>query len=427
MIDEGPISEIVREANIQDSVRQIGHVAVGKTFLQAIGVNIENADQPKWADPLRGIKLAVFYHFLPHYRRGIFSEMEREGLDFVVYSDDLDISGIPKLDPSSVPIFKRTRIYPLGKLLIQPKQVFVAAFADYDVAIYFADPHFLGTWLAALVTRLRGKTVIFWGHGPIGNRSVLVTGLRRFFYALCDYFLAYGERGRLSWAKIGLDPARYQSIFNSLDYRRQIGLRNELINSPQYSQTDPKKFDIVVVGRLTARVKVGLLFDAVVQVCMNASTPEITITIVGDGPERSALELHARRLSLKVNFLGAIYEESIVSKILWRADALVAPGQVGLTAMHSLMYGTPVLTHGNFEDQMPEVEAVKHRWNGSLFEQNSSAGLAAELEYWLARPFSRRLLRENCFHVIDQKYNPANQVAQIRQVLERTCASKRRI
>ena len=42
----------------------------------------------------------------------------------------------------------------------------------------------------------------------------------------------------------------------------------------------------------------------------------------------------------------------------------VSPGNVGLTAIHSLSYGTPVLTHNNFNNQMPEVESIQPGFNG---------------------------------------------------------------
>ena len=39
-------------------------------------------------------------------------------------------------------------------------------------------------------------------------------------------------------------------------------------------------------------------------------------------------------------------------------DITVSPDKVGLTAIHSMAYGRPVITHDNMDRQGPEVEAV---------------------------------------------------------------------
>lgn len=47
------------------------------------------------------------------------------------------------------------------------------------------------------------------------------------------------------------------------------------------------------------------------------------------------------------------------AEFIYNADLCVSPGNVGLTAMHSLVFGCPVITHNCFEWQMPEFEAIQ--------------------------------------------------------------------
>ena len=47
-------------------------------------------------------------------------------------------------------------------------------------------------------------------------------------------------------------------------------------------------------------------------------------------------------------FYGACYDESKLGELIFNADLCVSPGNVGLTAVHSMGYGTPVITHNNF-------------------------------------------------------------------------------
>ena len=53
---------------------------------------------------------------------------------------------------------------------------------------------------------------------------------------------------------------------------------------------------------------------------------------------------------------------------------------VGLTAIHSLSFGTPVLTHNNFDNQMPEVQAINEGENGGFFIENDLEDLIKKIE-----------------------------------------------
>lgn len=68
----------------------------------------------------------------------------------------------------------------------------------------------------------------------------------------------------------------------------------------------------------------------------------------------------------QVHFYGSVYDEQAISDLLTDVDICVAPGDVGLTCMHSLVYGTPVIIHDNPDFQMPEYEAI-NPWQNGLF------------------------------------------------------------
>ncbi len=72
----------------------------------------------------------------------------------------------------------------------------------------------------------------------------------------------------------------------------------------------------------------------------------------------------------RVNFFGASYDEELNYRLIACSDCCISPGEVGLTAIHSLMYGTPVITHNNFDQQMPEYEAIIPKYNGDYFNFN---------------------------------------------------------
>ncbi|HET7599034.1 MAG TPA: glycosyltransferase family 4 protein [Gemmatimonadales bacterium] len=118
----------------------------------------------------------------------------------------------------------------------------------------------------------------------------------------------------------------------------------------------------IVVARLTPQKRVQLALDAVA--CLVELGRALPLTIVGDGPERPALEAAAARLGIAalVRFAGAVPSERIPG-VLARADLMLFPAigeGFGLAAAEALMTGVPVVgcwDGGGVLDVVPESGA----------------------------------------------------------------------
>ncbi|MBU0607960.1 MAG: glycosyltransferase, partial [Armatimonadetes bacterium] len=139
--------------------------------------------------------------------------------------------------------------------------------------------------------------------------------------------------------------------------------------------------------------------------------------LVGDGPERDALAAQAEAQQLSVVFYGACYDEPTLARLFMLANACVSPGWIGLTAIHALTYGTPIITHDNANEQGPEWEAVTDGATGALFRQHDVADLAAKIGAWTADAQFTPQVRERCWQVIARYYNPEAQMAVLRRAL----------
>ncbi len=116
----------------------------------------------------------------------------------------------------------------------------------------------------------------------------------------------------------------------------------------------------IVVARLTQQKRVSLAIDTVA--FLASCGHELPLTILGDGPERVALERQVSRLGITpfVHFMGAV-SRSEVRDYLGAADVMIFPAQgegFGLAAAEALMAGVPVVAcwdGGGVLDVVPET------------------------------------------------------------------------
>ncbi|MFN9247740.1 MAG: glycosyltransferase family 1 protein, partial [Planctomycetota bacterium] len=129
---------------------------------------------------------------------------------------------------------------------------------------------------------------------------------------------------------------------------------------------------------------------------------------VGAGPERERLEKESADLPAIVHFFGACYDEHLLGKLIANADLCLSPGEVGLTAIHCLSFGTPICTHGTLSEQMPEAEAIQSGITGAFFDKELG-NIAEVIVEWLDSKPDRQAVRQACYRQIDTLYNPTNQ------------------
>jgi glycosyltransferase involved in cell wall biosynthesis len=89
-----------------------------------------------------------------------------------------------------------------------------------------------------------------------------------------------------------------------------------------------------------------------------------------------------RCLEKQVWLYGPSYDERRNGELLYNAIACVVPNYIGLTAIHSLSYGTPVITNDDFDNHGPEYEAIIDNVIGSFFRNNDVNDLVDKIKQW---------------------------------------------
>lgn len=369
------------------------------------------------------MSIAIIYHMVPHYRRGVVRALDHEGrYEYAFYGRSEPFEGIKALERSEFKRFVEASFIKIGRIYWQPAALAVAFNRRFDVVVYLGNPNFLSTWVGAALCRLTGKKVVFWTHGWLKTEGKAKTKIRTLFYRTAHAVMVYGERSKEIGMALGFDPSKIAPVYNSLDYDASVAVRQRIESDGPV--IDPRSFFgapewplIICTARLTKLCRFDLLIESVRILKLKGFN--CNVLLVGDGPEKKALVDQAHQNGVDVVFYGACYDEAILGSFLYFSDVTVSPGKVGLTAIHSLSYGTPVITHGDFDDQMPEVESIQPGVSGDFFVKGDAEDLADKIRRWLGSHDDRAGVRSLCLQVIHEKWNPHNQVLEIERTIDR--------
>lgn len=290
--------------------------------------------------------------------------------------------------------------------------------SDYTDLITPGDSYCLSTKMMLLFAKRRKKNIYLWTHGAYGDEKGFKKWMCIRSKAKAKGVFLYGEYAKDILIKWGVPESKLHVIYNSLSYDEQLPLRNSIKPSDFYlKHFNNANSNIVFIGRLTAVKKLDQILKAVA--LLKEKGFLFNVTFIGDGTERRKLELLTNELGLQdcVWFYGACYDEQQIAEFLYNADLCVSPGNVGLTAMHAMTFGCPVISHDNFPMQMPEFEAIEKGKTGDFFKENDINSLAEAIKRWQTNSPDREEIRKACYKVIDEKYNPHVQIETLRNAI----------
>jgi glycosyltransferase involved in cell wall biosynthesis len=131
--------------------------------------------------------------------------------------------------------------------------------------------------------------------------------------------------------------------------------------------------------------------------------------VIGTGQESENLREQARKAGLDdhILWIGEVYDEHELAPWFLSSTVLVHPGAIGLTLMHAFGYGIPVVTHDDFEFQMPEIAAFEDGINGLLFANNNAAELATTISGLIKNRQLPARMGSAALNTVKSKYNTA--------------------
>jgi glycosyltransferase involved in cell wall biosynthesis len=178
-----------------------------------------------------------------------------------------------------------------------------------------------------------------WGqqwYSYLGPAGALGLAVERAFCRLPEKLIAVSGITRQDLITSGVHPERVDVIPNGIDYGRIRAV------SPA-----PTHYDIGYCGRLKNHKNIDVLLRAVALV--KRTKPDVSVVIIGDGPERQSLERLASELGLErnVQFTGALDDFDDVAALLKSCSIFIHPstkeGGGSITLLEANACGLPVI------------------------------------------------------------------------------------
>lgn len=366
------------------------------------------------------IKVCIISNSAPNYRTAIFSRIDKEwDCEWFIGRYKTDIKPMDSEVLKKVTYVDNKKIY--KSFWIQKKIQNLIRKKDFTHYIVWGEPYNLSTWWFLIQKNLlfRKKKVYLWSHGWYGREGLIKKIMKKLFFGMADGVLTYGEYAKSVAILQGFDSKKIYPIHNSLDHKLQSQIRKTIKKSNLYQQHFKNPYpNIIFIGRITRVKRLELLLKAVR--ILKEKNEFYNVTIIGNGPKLKELYELSKTLELNDNvwFYGASYDESINAQLIFEADCCVSPGNVGLTAMHSMVYGTPVLTHNNFKNQMPEFEAIKPGLTGDFFNFDNENSIAECIRNWISSHPNRELIRDECYKEIDLRWTPEYQIDILKKIIQ---------
>lgn len=185
-----------------------------------------------------------------------------------------------------------------------------------------------GLWPLLLVRRPWVVSHHGWYSRPDGRRAPQ-DRLKR--------FLLRFAAGSISVSQAIADDLETPSVVIANAYRDELFRRLPEV---------PREGQLAFLGRLVSDKGVDVLLDALGRLAVRGCRPQLTV--VGDGPDRAALEEQARRLGIsdQVRFLGSRRGEEVV-RLLNAHPILVVPSRYhepfGIVALEGIACGCLVI------------------------------------------------------------------------------------
>ncbi|VAW62694.1 hypothetical protein MNBD_GAMMA11-228 [hydrothermal vent metagenome] len=356
--------------------------------------------------------IAVITNILPKYREDMYVRLfEHYSENIHIYCQDeipsMNLQTIAHLYPDN-----RTKIkyFSLDKEKLSWQVIpLTEIIKKYDIVFLYGNPRVISSILYGLLLALSGKKIVIWGQYHTAGANRLMEKVRLWWWSHFNNIFLYTEAEALEYKKKYPGTAHVIGMNNGLNQDEIDAVSNGLSDADielWKSDNDLSgKILLLSCARLDKKNSYDMFLDCLVEIVSNNS--DVVWCIIGKGEEESSLKDKADGLGVSANikWVGALYEQTELAPWFLSSVALIHPGAIGLSLLHAMGYGLPVITHDNNSCQMPEIAALKNNFNGMRYQYGSRASLIESVNSVLKNSELREQLSENALNTARSEYN----------------------
>lgn len=366
-------------------------------------------------DPIR---LLLVQPTLAKYRAPVYKELAaRPEIDLRVWYGDH--YAVPNVEPDGF----RAELRPLRAVTILGQearwhgaQLEAAASTDADAVILSWSSRYLSLGPALRRARRRGLPVILWGHGYSRQETGFSLWARERIARMASALLFYESRSAQAAIDRGWPADRVFVAPNAIDQSPIQAARADWLADPGRLAGFREEHGLqgrrvlLYVSRIQPENRVDLLLDAVDR--LRRTRPDVLAVLIGAGDlyDATRAAVDAKGLGDHVRLLGPVYEETRLAPWFLSSEAFVYPSAIGLSLLHALGYGLPVVTDDCVATHNPEIIAYEPDpdspdANGVAYRAGDADDMARTLDELLRDDERRARLADGALRTVADRYN----------------------
>lgn len=372
------------------------------------------------------MKIRIFQPIVPEYRVALFDGLaERYGEDIEVWAASHDVN-----NDFSVPLNRMRYDYShefksLGPFLWQ-KGLTIKGLSRGDVLVVCGDIHNLATIWTAFCAKLRGISVVWWGHHVSAQPREFRVRIRlSFARLLSNVFLCYTDAGIAYLLAHGFQKGRVFATGNTIDLaavqEAMAEWTDERLGKFKIEHGISQKRVLSFCGVLREKVRVDILLHALKR--LKEKRPDVHLLIIGNGDKYEEWKRLGNDLDLSdsVTWVGELRGQKKLAPWFLSSEIFAYPGRIGLSLIHAFSFGLPVVLNDNKDNHGPEYVVFNPGVNGIAFRENDAEDLAEKLDKALANE-KFKSMGQNGKSYVEANYSMSRMVARYSEALE--CAAR---
>lgn len=308
-------------------------------------------------------KLLIIQPRLPSYRVTLFNELAELNHDNVTVFAGENTLDYGVNDESSFKFSYEQATWKRFLHLFSHDWATLKLWRAHDVTLHFADVRFFSLWLLSFLSLFSSKRFYMHGQGGYKSRGLLVNCIYTALVFISDGYICYTEYSKTKMlSKIPRFLHKKVSVCANT-------LKLEPVTDVLEKNTENT---LLYIGRLREGCDIDVLLSA-------ASKANVKVKVIGIG-EPGYMEAIRKKFASTAIFYGAVFDEDEQRKIASTCMAGAYGGDAGLSVVHYMALGLPVIVHGDIDNHMgPEPSYVVDGYNGLVFERKNASSMAEKI------------------------------------------------